>query len=372
MICPHCLKKVSDDAVNCPHCGSYLGAAPAAHAEFLYCEGCGARLSSRDRTCPKCGRPAPGILSTEASASDLAAGRTASFPKVTSVSVPSTEAQLPSAADVLEGSFDAQATTVFSVPAEETPDAPSPKEGEDRYHRRRRRWRPVAAALGAVALIGAGAYLVAADPLGMMPGVYRAVEDAAADMFPSRPGMGGGSAATDKDAGEDGASGAESEPQQIEDDEVLTDDEAYGELLGRWEEIGAYQDPLGEVIAQYNGGYLLSSLSARQAASEGAYALRDEVQKTIDALNGLSLAHDSVYSEDREHLLSLATWMYNRVDVLCDSWDISLSYPDGEGMSAHESEILQPLRDALDATGQNENLVLFEQNYSAWHPVQKS
>ena len=34
--------------------------------------------------------------------------------------------------------------------------------------------------------------------------------------------------------------------------------------------------------------------------------------------------------------------------------------------------VCRRLRDALDATGQNENLVLFEQNYSAWHPVQKS
>ena len=374
MICPHCLKKVSDDSVTCPHCGAYLGVEPVAHSEFVYCEGCGARLSSRDRTCPKCGRPAPGILSTEASASDLAAGKTASFPKVTNVSVPSPDAALPSAADVLEGSFDADATTVFSVPTEGAQE-PASDAGEDPYHKKKRPWAAIAAVLAGIALVGGGIYLVAADPFDLMPGVYRAVDEAAADMFPSRPGM-GGSAAEEPAAGEGDAeatdTGAQDEPQQIEDDAILTDDEAFTQLLDIWEAIGAYQDPLGEVITQYNGGYLLSSLAARQAASEAAYDLRDQVQATIDQVEDLALAHDSAYTEDREHLVSLATWMYNRVDVLCTSWDISLSYPDGESMSSHESEILQPLRDALDATGQNENLVLFEQNYSSWRPVQKS
>ena len=51
--------------------------------------------------------------------------------------------------------------------------------------------------------------------------------------------------------------------------------------------------------------------------------------------------------------------------------NVSLAVPEGESMSAHESEILQPLRDELDATGQNENLVLFEQNYSSWYPAAK-
>ena len=82
MNCPHCHATVSETDTTCPSCGAELSAPVRAHHEFVFCEGCGARLSSRDRTCPKCGRPAPGILSEHASASDLAAGKTASFPRL--------------------------------------------------------------------------------------------------------------------------------------------------------------------------------------------------------------------------------------------------------------------------------------------------
>ena len=91
---------------------------------------------------------------------------------------------------------------------------------------------------------------------------------------------------------------------------------------------------------------------------------------TLDELAEINLQDGSPYTEDLDHLVQLATWMYNRVDVLCDSWDISLSYPDGESLSAHKSEISQPLRDALDGSGQNQNLTLFEENYYQWKPVQ--
>ena len=84
MICPHCLKTIEDGASFCPYCNAYVGPGDGPeHTEFVFCEGCGARLSPHDRTCPKCGRPAPGILSEDAAASDLAAGRTAGFPRLT-------------------------------------------------------------------------------------------------------------------------------------------------------------------------------------------------------------------------------------------------------------------------------------------------
>ena len=75
MICPHCLKTIEDGETFCPHCHGYVGA--VSRDEFVFCEGCGARLSLHDRTCPKCGRPAPGILSTDSASADLAAGKTA-------------------------------------------------------------------------------------------------------------------------------------------------------------------------------------------------------------------------------------------------------------------------------------------------------
>lgn len=366
MICPHCHQVIADGLEVCPHCDTRLDDAGSYHHEFVYCEGCGARLSSHDRTCPKCGRPAPGILSTEASASDLAAGKTASFPKLTESDI-AERIQKPTAADVLAGTLDPDATTSLQIPVEELGGSRRGKRAEeDPYHRARRPWGKVIAAAAVVAALAGGAYFVAADPLGVMPGLYASIDQAASEMFPSRW------ASTDDDAAsQDDAADSSEEPAPVEDDSLLADDEAYDTLLAFYEEIGAYQEPLGVAVDDYNGGFVASSLARRQSASAGAYALRDQVQATIDELNAIQLAEDSVYTEDLDHLKSLATWMYNRVNVLCESWDLSLAYPDGASLSQHQSEISQPLRDALDAQGRNADLVQFEENYAAWRPTQK-
>ncbi len=84
VICPICNTTVSDGSPSCPSCGADLASQCAGVApEFIFCEGCGARVSPQDRTCPKCGRPAPGILSEDSASSDLAAGKTASYPRLT-------------------------------------------------------------------------------------------------------------------------------------------------------------------------------------------------------------------------------------------------------------------------------------------------
>ncbi len=49
--------------------------------------------------------------------------------------------------------------------------------------------------------------------------------------------------------------------------------------------------------------------------------------------------------------------MYERVDVICQSWDISLAIPDGESMSSHQSEILAPI-----AQGGNSALNQYDAN----------
>ena len=115
MICPHCLKNIEDGASFCPYCNAYVGPGDGPeHTEFVFCEGCGARLSPHDRTCPKCGRPAPGILSEDAAASDLAAGRTAGFPRLTQEQIDTEVPHAPaSATEVLSDAADPNETCVL-------------------------------------------------------------------------------------------------------------------------------------------------------------------------------------------------------------------------------------------------------------------
>ncbi len=368
MICPQCLKTIDGDAKVCPHCHApvELESSPS---HLVFCDGCGARLSSQDRTCPKCGRPAPAILSASASASDLAAGKTASFPRLTQAAI---ETELPrveahSAQSVLNNSLDPSRTSVLS---RDDLTAQKPGRTNDPYHKRKRPIKGILIALFVIALIVGGTAFVALDPLGVMPGVYEWVCTSAEEMFPSREGMGDtqdestddeDDAATD-DADEDGAA------DQSLVDTALSDTAAYQQIRAAYDQVVAINDgdSFSDVIDSFNSYYLASSLSTRQEASEGAYTLRDELQEIIDELDEMSLADDSVYAEDRDHVRQLAEWMYERVDMICDSWDVSLSYADGESMSAHQDEILAPMREAGSSA-----LESYYAYVTQWEPIEQ-
>ncbi|AEB06964.1 hypothetical protein Corgl_0851 [Coriobacterium glomerans PW2] len=362
MICPHCLKSIDDNASVCPGCGSYISAhEQASHIEFVFCEGCGARLSPHDRTCPKCGRPAPGILSAKAAASDLAAGRTASFPRVSPLGAESEHGRF----NVVDTeTAEPQRDPLEAAPVFDDADADATAQPPVRRPRRRGIPRRLIAAAVVTALLALAAVFVVRDPLGVMPGIYGSVRSAARDMFPSRQADGDEQGSSEESKGEKSGSQAGHETA------LLDDNEAYTRLSGIYQRLGAYQDRLAEAINEYNGGFIAKDRAKREAASKPAYAMRDSVKQTIDEINGLKLSETSAFLPDVEHMRSLATWMYERIDVLCHSWDISLSVAAGDLPLHHKNEILQPLRDALDKSGKNQSLVMFETNYAAWKPHQ--
>lgn len=394
MICPICNTTVSDGSPSCPSCGADLASQCAGVApEFIFCEGCGARLSPQDRTCPKCGRPAPGILSEDSASSDLAAGKTASFPRLTAEMI---AGSLPvptgaSAPDPSAAPFDQDATSVLDAGAmasagaggarggsarssvrKAMPHDDAAATGETDPYARPHRGRCVALAL-ALTLAGGGAWFVATDPLGVMPGFYEAFGRAAKETFPSRQVPENGAAADDAspaaDASADGA--GSSNAHSNVSDSVLSEAQAFQRLSTIYGDTIALQDDIGPVVDTYNGQYLVKDRDQRANAARGAYDLRDSLSDLIDEIDGLELAEGSAYAEDVEHLRKLATWTFNRVDVLCRSWDINLDLPEGEIPVNHQDEILAPLRDVQMVDGKSIDVVEYERNVGAWKPVEK-
>lgn len=368
VICPHCLKTIDDNETFCPHCHGYVGSSSS--SEFVFCEGCGARLSTHDRTCPKCGRPAPGILSVESSSSDLAAGKTASFPRLTKHMIQTeTPAVEPiSAARELDDSVDPSSTNVLDRgDLDRAAGTVKPVMSvEDPYHPHRRSYRGLIIALVAIALIGGGAAFVALDPLGVMPGFYESFKNAAQEAFPSRQvAEDPQNQQTVEPVVPQGSDAVEPEPKE---DTELNDDEVFAVLSDAYDKLLEYdsQEGIGEVIDSFNSYYLDPDLASREANSRTAYELRDAIQETIDELEGIEAPADTVYAEDIDHMIQLATWMYGRVDQICASWDVSLAIPEGESTLAAEDDILQPMREAGSS-----DLDQFDAHLGEWGPQEK-
>ncbi len=194
MICPICNSTAPDESTHCPSCGAVLtgpdDVSPAhdPHAtpspSSSSARAAAPRLSAEDRTCPKCGRPAPGILSQNSASLDLAAGKTASFPRLTSDMIAGAVPAPGAASDAgpVLSAFDEDATSVIdSDEVRAAVDAaprsgssrsgsrrPLPQQGEDAsdgadpYAKPRRgRWIALAAC---VALVAGGAWFSGADP----------------------------------------------------------------------------------------------------------------------------------------------------------------------------------------------------------------
>lgn len=351
-------------------------------AEFIFCEGCGARLSSSDRVCPKCGRPAPGILSTRSSSSDLAAGRTASFPRLSDPM--SSESAAPSAPELISRSLDPMSTGVLSsqelaAAGIEQPEAPEkPDAGEarrekrlkhdvakgksssnglpiDDYSRPRRfRWvLPVVVLLLAIGSV----WFVTQDPLGVMPAFYASFSNAAGEMFPSRQ-------LPEQPAKDEAADQTDSSK-----DGKLSNDQVFSRLSGLYETITQQHDALDKIIADYNTGFESPNLQTRQQCSQSAYQARDALDAVLKELDGFQLAEDSPYKQDVENLVTLAQTVRTRIDMYCASWDISLSYTGSDRPGAHEREILAPLRDRKSADEQAGRD--YYSNVEAWKPQKK-
>ena len=231
---------------------------------------------------------------------------------------------------------------------------------EDAYHKHKRHIPKPLIIIAVLAVVCGGAYwFVTTDPMGVMPGFYDQFGQAAQTTFPTRQK---GEATEDDTKQGDSA-------EVVQEETVLTDDQLYTRLDGLYQTIVSYadEDQIGEVIDSFNNGYLRTPLSTRQELSQSAYALRDQIKKTQDELNNLKVQDDTVYADDIAHLKQLAEWMYERVDVICQSWDISLAIPDGESMSSHQSEILAPI-----AQGGNSALNQYDANVGSWKPQQRS
>ena len=346
MICPHCLSQVDDDAAFCPHCHSYLegGKAPA-RSSFVFCEGCGARLSPHDRTCPKCGRTAPTILSADASADDLAAGKTESFPALTSEQV---HARRPPLAPEL----DPDLTNKLHV--DDIAAASQRAGGDDPYHPKRFPWKRVVAALAAVAVAaGLGAF-VYFDPFGTVAELGASFVQAASEEFPSSqvPEEGGGDSSAE------------------EADQPLSDADAYARLDAAYQRLVAYHDSFGDVVDDFNGYYAAYDRTLREEASQSAYAMRDGIDSLVEELQALSLEEGSDRAAEVERLVELAGQLRVRADVLCSCWDVSLGYEAGEQPDGEE--VLSALRASYNDGTWYSSWSAFEDGVSSAAPAEPS
>ena len=74
------------------------------------------------------------------------------------------------------------------------------------------------------------------------------------------------------------------------------------------------------------------------------------------------------YADQRTNVSTLASWLRNRVEAICDAWEVSAASSDP---ATDKSKILAPMVGNRESDGSEAYVNLFKKNYDAWKPVQR-
>lgn len=159
-----------------------------------------------------------------------------------------------------------------------------------------------------------------------------------------------------------------------DDDDDADDDDAIGEQ-NVYDQLSSYYSRLSDLDQQvrdcattFNTYYLKDDRSSRQSASDAAEALEDQISDLKDEVEDLDVPIDSQNYSSWKDIITLYDDLENRIDVICDAWEISLEY---SSPANHKDEIVAPLaRDNVAGTNDNKYRLDFEDRYPGAAPVE--
>lgn len=159
-----------------------------------------------------------------------------------------------------------------------------------------------------------------------------------------------------------------------DDDDDADDDDAIGEQ-NVYDQLSSYYSRLSDLDQQvrdcattFNTYYLKDDRSSRQSASDAAEALEDQIGDLKDEVEDLDVPVDSQNYSSWKDIIALYDDLENRIDVICDAWEISLEY---SSPANHKDEIVAPLaRDNVAGTNDNKYRLDFEERYPGAAPVE--
>ena len=310
-----------------------------------FCTKCGAPLSQPQSFCTKCGAPVPGA----GQVTDNVTRRT----------------------DSRFDGFDTPAAGDWEMPPEQPTryDAPATYRDPAAYHPQPtppvtpgyppeppRRFNPIVIAIiaGLVIILLAVAFVLFQRP-------DPSPEPAPSTITQSEPSSTGSEPEPEPESTSSGSEQSTSSSSQDSDGQL------YEELVDIYDTMGAQADRIKTVATTLNNTIFTSDKQARQSASREAHDLFDEVDSQLARLKTLQSGSSSTrYASDIDTLIDLQQDLYNRIDVMCQAWDISLSYSNPKD---HEAAIKKPLGKDNDSKGVNIYKKDFESRYPGARPT---
>lgn len=168
------------------------------------------------------------------------------------------------------------------------------------------------------------------------------------------------------------------DPNSLYDDDD-DDDEDDGEATlseqNLYRRLSEYYDLLEDLDSQvracaqaFNGSYLEEDRTTRQNLADVAERTEDTIEQYYDIVEDLDVPMSSKNYSSWKDIVALYDDLDNRIDAICDAWEISLKYAKP---ADHKDEIVAPLaRDNEPGTNSNKYRQDFEDRYPGAKPVE--
>lgn len=160
-----------------------------------------------------------------------------------------------------------------------------------------------------------------------------------------------------------------------DDDDDDDDGEATLSEQNLYRRLSEYYDLLEDLDSQvracaqaFNGSYLEEDRTARQNLADVAERTEDTIEQYYDIVEDLDVPMSSKNYSSWKDIVALYDDLDNRIDAICDAWEISLKYAKP---ADHKDEIVVPLaRDNEPGTNSNKYRQDFEDRYPGAKPVE--
>lgn len=166
------------------------------------------------------------------------------------------------------------------------------------------------------------------------------------------------------------------DPNKLDDDDdddardaaTISEQNVYDQLSSYYSRLSDLDQQVRDCATTFNTYYLKDDRSSRQSASDAAEALEDQISDLKDEVEDLDVPIDSQNYGSWKDIITLYDDLENRIDVICDAWEISLEY---SSPTNHKDEIVAPLaRDNVAGTNDNKYRLDFEDRYPGAAPVE--
>lgn len=164
------------------------------------------------------------------------------------------------------------------------------------------------------------------------------------------------------------------DPNKLDDDDdvhdaaTISEQNVYDQLSSYYSRLSDLDQQVRDCATTFNTYYLKDDRSSRQSASDAAEALEDQIDDLKDEVEDLDVPIDSQNYGSWKDIIALYDDLENRIDVICDAWEISLEY---SSPANHKDEIVTPLaRDNVAGTNDNRYRLDFEDRYPGAAPVE--